>query len=426
MLPVLGFVGMTHLGLVSGVAAAEKGFPVVCFDLNPVHILSLSVGSLQVSEPRLDELILKNKKHLKFTSDPSALLACDVVYVAPDVPTDRSGVSDLGSLNTLLDLVFSAARKDAVIVILSQVPPGFTRGKQRPSRTLYYQVETLIFGNAIERALYPERYIVGCDDPVKQLSAPYATFLAAHRCPIFPMRFESAELAKISINLCLVASLSTANTLAELCEKIGAAWSEIMPALKLDKRIGHYAYLAPGLGISGGNLERDLATVCDLADKHGTDAGIVRAWMANSGYRKDWPWRMLKTLMLDNLPNARIAILGLAYKQNTHSTKNSPSLALLSHLQDRMVSIYDPVVTLTCGRNFVFANSALAAVQDADVVCVMTPWDEFKSLAPSDLAASMRGSLLIDPFSVFNEPAVQAAGLEHVTLGMPHKLPTAN
>src|SRR5207245_1505995 len=82
--------------------------------------------------------------------------------------------------------------------------------------------------------------------------------------PILPMRYESAELAKISINMFLVASISTTNTLAELCERIGADWSEIVPALKLDKRIGQHAYLAPGLGIAGGNLERDLTTVCRL------------------------------------------------------------------------------------------------------------------------------------------------------------------
>src|SRR5437660_5333555 len=79
------------------------------------------------------------------------------------------------------------------------------------------------------------------------------------------MRYESAELAKIAINCCLVSSISVANTLAELCECLGAAWSEIAPALKLDRRIGQHAYLAPGLGIAGGNLERDLATVCKLA-----------------------------------------------------------------------------------------------------------------------------------------------------------------
>ena len=165
------------------------------------------------------------------------------------------------------------------------------------------------------------------------------------------MRFESAELAKISINMCLVSSVSTANTLAELCEKIGADWSEIVPALKLDKRIGHYSYLAPGLGIAGGNLERDLATVCNFADEYGTDAGVVRSWIANSRHRRDWALRTLQAELLSKAKDPVIAVLGLAYKQDTHSIKNSPSLALLEHLKDCQVRVYDPVVPATVVSN---------------------------------------------------------------------------
>lgn len=419
MQPVIGFVGMTHLGLVSGVSAAEKGFRVICFDPNPGVVASLVQGALPVSEPLLEELVTKNEARLEFSSDPSVLKICDVIYVAPDVPTDDRGSSDLGPIEALLESVFEVARQDSVIVILSQVPPGFTRTKQRGSRILYYQVETLIFGRAVERALAPERYIIGCADPAQPLPTRYVEFLAAHSCPILPMRFESAELAKISINMCLVASVSTANTLAELCEKIGADWSEIVPALRLDRRIGPYSYLAPGLGIAGGNLERDLTTICNLADRFETDAGVVHAWIANSVYRKDWPWRTLKTLVLDQNPDARIAVLGLAYKQDTHSTKNSPSLALLAHLQDRQVSVYDPVVShLLAGKNARGASCALDAVRDADAVCVMTPWLEFRSLAPIDLAKRMRGRLLIDPYHIFDRTAVEAVGLDHVTLGV--------
>src|SRR5262249_61279085 len=129
----------------------------------------------------------------------------------------------------------------------------------------YYQGKTLVFGQAVERALKPERPIVGCAEPAAPLEARFRTVLSAFGCPILPMRYESAELAKISINCCLVASVTVANTLAQVCEKIGADWGEIAPALKLDRRIGAYAYLAPGLGIAGGNLERDLATVQRLS-----------------------------------------------------------------------------------------------------------------------------------------------------------------
>src|SRR3989344_5035621 len=417
--PVIGFAGMTHLGLVSGVAASEKGFDVICFDPDAARVAALVRRELPISEPQLDELVAKNAKRLKFTAVATDLSACDVIYAAPDVPTDDSGRSDLGPVNVLLDSVFAVARKDAVVILLSQVPPGFTRGRQRPGRILYYQVETLIFGRAVERALHPERYIVGCADPARPLPPAYREFLSAHDCPILPMRYESAELAKISINMCLVASVSVANTLAELCEKIGAVWSEIVPALKLDKRIGQYAYLAPGLGIAGGNLERDLATVCNFADEHGTDAGVVRAWIANSRHRRDWALRVLQQELLPKVDDPVIAVLGLAYKQDTHSTKSSPSLALLEHLKPFRVRVFDPVVPASAAPNprCSAAKSELDACAGADALAVMTPWQQFSKLDPTKIAQRLRGRVVLDPYATLNVTACRAAGLDYLTLG---------
>ena len=423
--PVIGFVGMTHLGLVSGVAASEKGFDVVCFDLDPMRTAELARGRLPVSEPQLDELVAKNKARLQFTSDAAMLARCDVVYVAPDVATDDQGSSDLRTINTLLDRVFAAARRDAVIVVLSQVPPGYSRGKQIADRILYYQVETLIFGRAVERALYPERYIIGCADPAKPLPVAYSAFLAVHECPILQMRYESAELAKISINMCLVASVTTANTLAELCEKIGADWSEIVPALKLDKRIGQYAYLAPGLGIAGGNLERDLATVCSFADEHGTDAGVVRAWIANSRHRRDWAARTIRTALLDANPEARVAVWGLAYKENTHSVKNSPSLATLAQLPGVRLRLHDPLVTVSAVMHATAEGvpTPLAALEGADALMILTPWPQYRAIAPSEIASAMRGRIVLDPYGVLDIRAALAAGLSMYTLGRPPMTP---
>jgi UDPglucose 6-dehydrogenase len=418
--PVLGFAGMTHLGLVSGICAAEKGFKVICFDPNPALTALLASGELPVSEPGLPELLAKNKERLTFTPDSAALSTCDVVYVAPDVPTDDQGRSDLRTVDATLEVAFNATRGDAIIVILSQVPPGFTRERQRPGRALHYQVETLIFGRAVERALNPERYIVGCADPAHPVPAAYAAFLGVHGCPILPMRFESAELAKISINMCLVASVSAANTLAELCEKIGADWSEIIPALRLDKRIGQYAYLAAGLGIAGGNLERDLATICNFADEHGSDAGVVRAWIANSRYRRDWTLRTLHRTVLSKLENPVVAVLGLAYKQDTHSTKNSPSLALLAHLAPVRVRVFDPVVPASAAPNphCHAATSELDACEGADALAIMTPWPQFGKLDPAQIARKLRGRLVLDPYAVLKAATCRAAGLEYHTLGM--------
>lgn len=420
MQPVMGFMGMTHLGLVSGVSAAEKGFQVVCFDPDPARIAPMRQGEMPVSEPQLDTLVATNAPRIRFTADAADLQACDVVYVAPDVATDDQGGSDLGQINTLLELALEVARLDAVVVVLSQVPPGFTRGKQRVGRTLYYQVETLIFGRAVERALYPERTIVGCAKPEEPLPSAYATFLAAHNCPILPMRYESAELAKISINMCLVASVSVANTMAEICEHIGADWSEIVPALKLDRRIGPYSYLTPGLGIAGGNLERDLATVCRYADQYGTDAGVVRAWIANSQHRRDWVLGVLYRDLLSTHAKPVIAVLGLAYKQDTHSIKNSPSIALLEHLQPFQVRAFDPVVpaTAVAHPHCYGAATELDACAGADAVVIMTPWSQFAQLDPLQLAAQLRGKLVLDPYAVLNSAACRSAGLRYRTLGV--------
>ena len=266
----------------------------------------------------------------------AGLKQCDVVYIATDVATDDSGRSDLSPVHALIETVTGALKNDAIVVVLCQVPPGFTRARSNglPKHRLYYQVETLVFGRAVDRALNPERFIVGCADPAAALPATYREFLAAFGCPILPMRYESAELAKIAINCCLVASISVANTLAELCERMGAVWSEIAPALKLDQRIGPHAYLSPGLGIAGGNLERDLATVIRIADELGTDAGVVKAWVANSRHRRDWAVRTIREALLDRQPQAVVAVWGLAYKENTHSVKNSPSLATIAQLPE--------------------------------------------------------------------------------------------
>jgi UDPglucose 6-dehydrogenase len=418
--PTIGFVGMTHLGLISGVAASQKGFKTICFDVDQTKIINLLSGKLPVSEPKLEELINSNLDHLIFTADPNDLTKCDLIYVAPDVGTDEHGQSELSVLNDLLDFVFKASNQEATIVILSQVPPGYTREKWDGRRSLYYQVETLIFGRAIERALFPERYIIGCAQPKTPLPKDYQNFLNTHDCPILQMRYESAELAKISINMFLVASVTTTNTLAELCEKIGADWSEISPALRLDRRIGSHAYLSPGLGISGGNLERDLATVCNYAKELNSDAGMVHAWIANCQHRKSWPVEQLgKLIDLRNASNV-IGILGLAYKEDTHSTKNSPAIKAISQLQTVTIKVYDPKVVWRNDwhHNTIVTSNSYEVLPGINALMILTPWAEFKDRKFLSLIASqLRDIPIIDPYGLVPLDLIEGNVLQVYSLG---------
>src|SRR5215510_5839225 len=420
--PTVGFAGMTHLGLVSATAIASKGFPTICYDPDPTLIAALERGALPVVEPGLPELLSANGSNQRFSHQREALSDCDIAYIATDVPTDDQGSSDLTGIRRLIDDVAGAMGPDSIMVILSQVPPGFTRGiRALPLSRIYYQVETLIFGRAVERATQPERYIVGCLAPEKPLDPRFAALLGAFGCPILPMRYESAELAKISINMCLVASVTVANTLAELCERIGADWSEIVPALRLDRRIGPYSYLKPGLGFSGGNLERDLATVERLAAEHKTDASVVQAWTKNSRHRKDWAARTIRTALLDSKPEATIAVWGLAYKENTHSIKNSPSVATIAQLKAATVRAHDPSVPDSAVTHLKIArfNDPLEAARSADALMILTPWPQYRDIRPEDIATVLAGRIVIDPYSVLEQKEAEHFKLIHCTLGRP-------
>lgn len=416
----VGFAGMTHLGINSAAATAERGFSVIGYDNDAALVAHLRARQLPVVEPGLDALVAENAGRLSFTSQASELSACDVVYIAIDVPTDDQGKSDLSPVRALIERVSPQLKADAVLVVLCQVPPGFTRALSAvPHNRLIYQVETLIFGRAVERALNPERFIVGCADPAVPLPPKYRTVLETFDCPILPMRYESAELAKISINFCLVASVTVANTLAEVCETVGADWSEIVPALKLDRRIGQYSYLNPGLGIAGGNLERDLRTVLDLAATRHTDAGVVKAWLANSQYRKDWCWRVLEATVVAKNPEARIGVLGLAYKENTHSTKNSPALILLEHLKDRTVRVHDPVVPASVVPFAKGCATPLGCADGTDALVIATPWPQFRDLPIAELKRRMSGRILVDPYRLLDGRAAAEAGFSYYALGIP-------
>ena len=423
--PLIGYAGLTHLGLCYAIGAAAKGYDVVAFSEDLELVTRIEAGQLPVVEPGLDAAFAEHRAKLSFSADVRALTACDVVYVALDVATNDSGYSDLTSINATLAKIMPALAPRATLVVLSQVPPGFTRQLGVDEGRLFYQVETLIFGRALERAKRPERFIIGCGNPAAPLPPAYRSFLESFGCPILPMRYESAELAKIAINCFLVASVSTTNTLAELSEHIHADWGEIAPALRLDVRIGPSAYLTPGLGIAGGNLERDLAAVIRLGAREGSATGVIAAYLDSSRHMKDWAYRTLKRTVLDAVKAPRVGILGLAYKPDTHSTKNSPSLALIAQLRGIALQVHDPVVPASIVPAASPAVEPESVADDADAVLLMTPWSQYEALDLQALAHRMRGRVLIDPYRVLEPRAVSSVGLALYSIGRAPILPAS-
>jgi UDPglucose 6-dehydrogenase len=186
--------------------------------------------------------------------------------------------------------------------------------------------------------------------------------------------------------------------LAEICEKTNANWDQVKETLKLDKRIGEFAYLNPGLGISGGNLERDMVSIKNLSNTYGTESSLIDSWKSISEYRKNWAFKKL----MEYGPNSKkIGVWGLAYRVGTSSIKNSPSIELLNNLKSFDVNLYDPKAKLSSNYPKVSEHdNPISVLKRIDTLIIMTPWDELCSISEKDFSENFKGSLIIDPFKV--------------------------
>ena len=433
---MIGFAGLSHLGIIYSVASASKGHVVAGYDGNSALCAALQKGELPVYEPGLEDLLTANKGSINFTDNIQVIAECGLIFLSIDIPTENDGESDLTPLNSLAEKVISSAKPGTTIVVLSQVPPGYTRklaGSLESQSTqkdisLFYQVETLVFGSAVQRALEPERIIVGAPESDRVFPETYNHWLTSFDCPVLPMAYESAELTKLAINVMLTSSVSATNTLAELCQAIGADWHEIIPALRLDRRIGPYAYLSPGLGLSGGNLERDLATIIELSKDSGTDNAVIESYLSNSRHCRDW---VLKTLHAHSHKlgsDPVVAVWGLAYKPDTDSVKNSPAMDLIANLTAFTVQAYDPQAHLNGAgpANTREVGDPLDACDGAQVLVAMTPWKQFSQVDLNQVKKRMAGQVIIDPLGILDQSACLDAGFTYARLGRPIQFPKAS
>jgi UDPglucose 6-dehydrogenase len=424
-----GFVGLSHLGIVAGVAWASFGRPVIGYDPDAAIVEALEKGNSPVHEPGLHELLEQSKAWIRFSTDKTKLSACPLVIVSLDVPTLPDNTSDLAPLWGLIDEVVPVLQPGVVIVVMSQVPTGFNKAliqrieELRPgfSYALYYCVETLVIGNAVRCALAPERFIVGCADLSLPLPEIFREGLRRYGCPIIQMGYESAELTKMAINLYLASSVTYANVLAELCAHVNADWSEIVPALKLDQRIGPHAYLRPGLGIAGGNLERDLTTLRDLCDRHGIDTNYIDALAHHNAHRYHWALSMLRQYVFERNPVPKLAVWGLTYKKNTRSLKNSPAVRLIRDLGARaVVRAWDPVILASdVDLPAQIMSSKESVLEGADGLIIMTDWDAFVGFDPDILRSSMRHPVVIDCVGAMEANRSRLTGIEYISTGRP-------
>ena len=229
------------------------------------------------------------------------------------------------------------------------------------------------------------------------------------------MKYESAELSKLAINCYLASSVSLTNTLAEISKNIGANWKEIIPTLQSDKRIGKDAYLKPGLGISGGNIERDLFNISKIGKQKLLNTDLIRTIIKSSKNSKNWLYKNVLYSLISK-KYTRISILGLSYKANTNSIKNSPSIELIKKLKQTNVKVYDPVVKNIKIKNVFECSSVYKTIESSQILVIATPWPEFSTLNLKKVKSIMTGIIIIDPFQLLDKNRVEKLGFKYYFL----------
>lgn len=414
----LAVAGLWHLGSVTAACAAAAGVPTVAIDPDAQRIAGLARGEPPLYEPGLAELIRSGlaSKTLSFSADVAQVADADVVWIAYDTPVDEDDNADVDYVLRQVDALFAHLQDGAVVLVSSQLPVGSMArleqafAPQARGRTVSFACspENLRLGNAIAAFQDPGRMIVGIrDERTRSVLEP---LLSKFCTRLIWMSVESAEMVKHAINGFLALSVTFANELGTICERVGANASEVETGMRSEPRIGQKAYLRAGAAFAGGTLARDVSFLSAIARRNAVAVPVVDAIGASNRAHSAWALNTLRRL-LGNLSGRTIAVLGLAYKPGTDTLRRSSSLALIGNLlrEGAHVTVFDPKVRALpddYAGVTVAADAALAA-GGAQAIVIATEWPEFRNLTADDLAGAMARKLVLDP-SRFLDPSVAA------------------
>lgn len=388
---MIAYLGISHLSLCYSAAALKKGFKVCIFDFKD-EVERYNFKKDLIFEPGLQNIQKKFKNNFNITYNFSFLKNAKIIFLSKDVKTDVKNNVEYHQINKLIKKAKNFSNKK-LLVVMCQVEAGFTR-RIKWKKKIHY-VETLVFGNAINRALNPERIIVGKENKNVKINKFLISFLKKFTPNIIELTFEESELCKAFINIYLANQLTTTNTLNEIANKFKARWSKIQSALKLDARIGSSAYLTPGLGISGGNIERDIKTLKRLSIKKKINETFFSFLENKSDYFKSW---IVKECRSAN----KIGIIGMTYKQDSKSIKNSPQLFLMSKLKNKLFYIFDKRLNnLDFPLSKFFFTDLQSLIKKVDCLAIFHDLKEIKKVP---IYKFRKIKKIIDPYSIlFNK-----------------------
>lgn len=431
----LAIIGTGYVGLTTGTCFAEVGHNVVCVDNNQQKVEMLQQGQVPIYEPDLEDMITSNVSagRLRFTTDlPRAVADSDIIFIAVPTPPHEDGSVDLSYIEAVSHEIAEALRPEfgyRIVVDKSTVPVSTgTKVSQVIERYACKGVvvdvvsnpEFLREGSAVQDLLNPDRIVIGADsqramDMMKRVYQPF-------NAPIVEVDLSSAELIKHAANSFLALKISYINAVSAVCEKAGADVELVAQGIGMDKRISHY-FLNAGLGYGGSCFPKDVKGFINISDQLGAPMEILReVERINARQLEHFLDRIREKMWV--LRKKRVAVWGIAFKQNTDDVRESVAVKLIRRLAEEgaIVTAYDPKASVTGamaleGCPVTICDDMYECVEGAEVLVVATEWKQFATANLVRVKEKMHLPIIFDGRNVIHGENAVHAGFEYHSVG---------
>ena len=434
----VAMIGTGYVGLVSGACFADFGHEVTCVDKDKGKIAALERGEMPIFEPGLNELVAANARggRLKFTTALApAVAAADAVFIAVGTPSRR------GDGHADLSFVYEAAREIAraldgftVVITKSTVPVGTGDEVERIIRETRADADFAVVSNpeflregaAIRDFKHPDRIVVGINDArAREVMSEIYRPLYLNRAPLMFTDRRTAELIKYAANAFLATKITFINEIADLAEKVGADVQEVARGIGLDNRIGA-KFLHAGPGFGGSCFPKDTVALMKTGQDNDAPLRVIEAVVAVNDARKRAMARKVAHALGGELRGKTVAVLGLTFKPNTDDMRESPSIPLITALQDMgaKVRAYDPEgmeQAKAMVGNVAFCQDAYSCATGASALVIVTEWEQFRALDFERLKTIMERPVLVDLRNIYRPEEVTRAGFVYESVGRPKK-----
>lgn len=424
------FIGHGYVGLVTAAVFADFGNTVYVIGHTKEKIDNLNRGIIPIYEPGLQALVQKNLDagRLIFTLDYApAVPDSDVVFIAVGTPTTPTGDADLSTVLKVAEEVGKNLEGYTVVATKSTVPTGTNKKVQKILQDVkpegaeveYASVpEFLREGSAISDTVHPDRIVIGTQDQraqdvLVQLHEPI-------KAPFVLTNFETAELIKYAANSFLALKISYANAIAKISEILGADALKVLEGIGMDKRIGNQ-FLLPGPGYGGSCFPKDVRALIALAKDNDYSFSLLEeVESVNEQARREIVKKARK--VLGEIKGKKIGVLGLAFKANTDDMRYAPAIDILNLLKNdgAEITAYDPQAMESAKKvlppiNYV--DESYKVAEGADLLLILTEWNEFKELDFERLKAEMKELNIIDARNLYDPEYVRDLGFNYIGVG---------